>query len=877
MLFAHQVKKDFQPITWKKGQDLFRDDKVGDVRLKQNLVVSRVRETEAVRTSILMSRSGAIQTSSCSCTAHGAYEKHCRHVAALANWILEKGSLLRAGVVEGNGRKSVLISGPASASTPLKPSRNAVAEPVALVRGIYKGRVLEAVTVEAALRFQDPKAQTPQTLSLFQLIKREPLLYKTTDELYLKVLHDFIPIIHSIDAPKVTYQGASMFDHLAKLLSHEHKAQIVFHDNLLIKYDTTPLKLTALHIGESSQHGRRMTYQFKNDRMQLNSVDLEQLHALGKLSSNYALVNDTLVRFETPLQTISQFANRSGSAHAENRKAAADKSPLGFTFLDDDQEAPLHPLSVYRLSLELGVDELTVDKGWKEFFEWKKTFDREKIPELPSVEYGFDLRDYQKNGVSWVWSLYHRGLAALLADDMGLGKTHQVLAILSSFYRSNKKPSAPTLVVAPTSVVSAWVQKLQKYPTGLKWSVFHGKSRVMPGQDEEVVLTTYGILQREPSLREREWHCVVLDEAQAIKNAITISSRASRVLRSKFRIAMTGTPIENHATDLWSIMEFLLPGYLGPLPRFKRLYSSSKENPDNTQTHALKRLISPFLLRRTKKQVLTELPEKTEEVITCEMTAAQKKAYKTYLESAEVTKVKDDLATGKKINYANILSCLTRLKQVCDHPLLPELSGDRVRSLVQMDPWESGKWSAFEELVKEALGSDLKIVIFTQYLAIMDLITLWLKDQNIGYIELRGDTTDRHERITEFAQNGEKKVFICSLLAGSLGIDLTAASVCIHFDRWWNPARENQATDRLHRLGQTRGVQVFKLQIPGTIEERIAKIIHNKSQLSDALIEQSALGLKAFSREELLELLTLPKFEDEPTVTLPVPDSSLPV
>jgi len=867
MLFAHQVKKEFQPITWKKGQDLFRDDKVGDVRLKQNLVVSRVREQEAVRTSILMGRSGAIQTSSCSCTAHGAYEKHCRHVAALASWILEKGSLLRAGVIEGNGRKSILISGPSQAtSLNQKPARHSVAEPVALVRGIFKGRVLEAVTVEAALRFQDPKTPGSQVLTLFQLIKREPLLYKTTDELYLKVLHDFIPVIHSIDAPKVTYQGASMFEHMAKLLSHQHKAQIVFHENLTIKFDSTPLKLTALHIGEASQHGRRMTYQFKNERINLNSIDLEQLHALGRLSSNYALVNDTLVRFETALQTISQFANRSGSSHIEGgKKGSRDGSPLGFTFLDDDNEAPLHPLSVYRLSLELGVDELTVDKNWKEFFDWKKTFEREKIPTLPTVDYGFELRDYQKNGVSWVWSLYHRGLAALLADDMGLGKTHQVLAVLSSFYRTKNKPSAPTLVVAPTSVVSAWVQKLQKYPTELNWSVFHGKSRVLPGQDAEIVLTTYGILQREASLREREWHCVVLDEAQAIKNAITISSRASRVLKSKFRIAMTGTPIENHATDLWSIMEFLLPGYLGPLPRFKRLYSTNKEHVDPAQTHALKRLISPFLLRRTKSQVLTELPEKTEEVISCELTPSQKKAYKSYLESAEVVRVRDDLAAGKKINYANILSCLTRLKQVCDHPLLPELSGDKVRSLVQMDPWESGKWGAFEELLKEALGSNLKVVIFTQYLAIMDLIGLWLKDQNIEYIELRGDTTDRHERITQFAAEPEKKIFLCSLLAGSLGIDLTAASVCIHFDRWWNPARENQATDRLHRIGQTRGVQVFKLQIPGTIEERIAKIIHNKRQLSDALIETSALGLKAFSREDLMELLTVPKFEDSET------------
>ena len=219
---------------------------------------------------------------------------------------------------------------------------------------------------------------------------------------------------------------------------------------------------------------------------------------------------------------------------------------------------------------------------------------------------------------------------------------------------------------------------------------------------------------------------------------------------------------------------------------------------------------------------------------------------------------RSDLQTGKKINYANILSILTRLKQVCDHPRLPEVTGAKVKKLSAMDPWESGKWAAFDELLNEALGSNLKIVVFSQYLGMMDLMGLWLKEKNVGYAELRGDTPDRAERIRRFNEDPTCRVFLCSLLAGSLGIDLTAGSVCIHYDRWWNPARENQATDRLHRLGQTRGVQVFKLQIPGTIEDRIASIIQSKTELSDALIEQSAVGLKAFSREELLQLLTLP-------------------
>lgn len=856
MLFLGQVKKEFQLGTWQKGQILFRQGAVSQVRMKKTLVISEIKDDGTLKTTLMILR-GSIGTSSCSCSAHGMYEKHCKHVAALANWVMAKGSLLRAGI--GDSAEGAAEIDEKAAPKKVAAPKILSAEPVAYVRAIYEGKVLTGITVEPALRYTDPTTKGANITTLPKLIRKDADHYRTTDDIHLKVLHDFIPVLHSFQAPKVTYQGASMLENLAKLLSHEHKKLIEYHENIKVRYDTTPLKLHSLNVGSKEKLGRLLTYEFKNERLKINSEELEKLTALGRLSSSYVLREDILYRFEKSLNLIAQFANRSGIAQSEGAKGKKGATPpSGYAYLDDDETYPLHPLSVYRLSLELGVDDFTVDADWKDFYEWKKTFEQEEIPDLPKVEYGFQLRDYQKNGVSWVWSLYHRGLASLLADDMGLGKTHQVLAVLTSFYKTKSKPALPTLVIAPTSVVSAWIQKLEKYPTGLNWTVFHGKGRVLPDKDVNLVLTTYGILQREAALRDREWHCVILDEAQAIKNAITISSRASRVLRSKFRVAMTGTPIENHATDLWSIMEFLLPGYLGSLPRFKRLYGGGREHPDMNQTSALKRLISPFLLRRTKDQVLKELPEKTEEVVICEMTITQKKAYKKYLESAEATKAREDLQSGKKINYANILSILTRLKQVCDHPRLPDFTGGKVKKLTSMDPWETGKWTAFDELVNEALGSNLKIVVFTQYLGMMDLIGLYLKEKSVGFSELRGDTPDRAARIKRFGEDPDCRVFLCSLLAGSLGIDLTAGSVCIHFDRWWNPARENQATDRLHRLGQTRGVQVFKLQIPGTIEDRIASIIQSKTELSDALIEQSALGLKAFSREELLQLLTLP-------------------
>jgi SNF2 family DNA or RNA helicase len=238
------------------------------------------------------------------------------------------------------------------------------------------------------------------------------------------------------------------------------------------------------------------------------------------------------------------------------------------------------------------------------------------------------------------------------------------------------------------------------------------------------------------------------------------------------------------------------------------------------------------------------------------MTAVQKKRYQELIESDEAERARYSLESGGKIDYAGILALLTRLKQVCDHPKLPQLTATKKIKGVTLE--DSGKWETFSELVREALASDLKIVVFTQYLSMMDLIGSWLDSINVGYTDLRGDTSDRSARLELFANDPNCRVFVCSLLAGGLGIDLTAGSVCIHFDRWWNPARENQATDRLHRIGQTRGVQVFKLQIPGTVEDRIARIIESKKALSGSLIEESPLGLKSFSRKELLELLTLP-------------------
>ncbi|NDD91202.1 DEAD/DEAH box helicase [bacterium] len=827
MLFANQVKREFSMAEIKDSSGV------------------------ACQTSLQINR-GTLGPTQCSCSPSSKGPSagvRCKHVAALSIWVIRRGSLLRAGIVDSGHGVDEEIEREENDKTP--------AEFVGFVRGLFENKSFIGIAIEPALRYLDPSTSAIKVDPVHHLVRQtEPGLWRTVNDVYLDLVPSpgAVPILNSIDSTKVVYQGATAIDHLVRLLTVESSKKLVFQDTLKVEIDEEPMKLISLGIGKKGAKGRALTYEFRNSRARFSSDELELFSKQGRLSTNYVWKGDRIYKFDPNLSQLSKYAHRSGMSDPDDAKNEGKVDAFGF--LDDNEQNPLHPIVAYRLSLELGVEAFKVDTDWREFHDWKKNFERSKISPLPKVKYGFDLREYQQNGLSWMWSLYQRGLSALLADDMGLGKTHQVLAFLSSIYRGKDRPRQATLVVAPTSVVAAWSHKLHKYPTGLRWYVFHGTNRKLPPDGEvDIILTTYGLLQREAALRDRDWHSIILDEAQAIKNATTISSRASRALKSTFRVAMTGTPVENQSVDLWSVMEFLLPGYMGSLPRFKRLYGSDREGPSEDQALALRRLIQPFLLRRTKSQVLTELPEKTEEVLACEMTAVQKKVYKAYLTGSEADKVRDELKSGKKIDYANVLALLTRLKQVCDHPELTELTSGKVKKLKKIDPMDSGKWEAFEEIVTEALGSNLKVVVFTQYLGMMDLIAEFLKKKKIGYTDLRGDTPDRGKRIERFAEDPDCHVFICSLLAGGLGIDLTAASVCVHFDRWWNPAKENQATDRLHRFGQTRGVQVFKLQIPGTIEDRIASIIQNKKKLAGALIEESPLGLKAFSREELLALL----------------------
>jgi superfamily II DNA or RNA helicase len=475
------------------------------------------------------------------------------------------------------------------------------------------------------------------------------------------------------------------------------------------------------------------------------------------------------------------------------------------------------------------------------------------------------LRPYQTAGYRWLWFLRESGLGGILADEMGLGKTHQVMALLLSEYgaadgpdgRAAPAPPGPSLVVCPRSVLDHWETKVRAHAPSLAPLVYHGHER---GKDRasfasrRVVLTTYGVLARDADvLAEVAWDHVVLDEGQYVKNAATRAARAARKLRARHRLVLTGTPIENHLQELRSLMDFVLPGYLGSADAFRRRFADPIEAGDARAVEVLKRAIDPFKLRRLKSQVLTDLPPKIEDERHAALTPHQAVLYREILARARSSGLFDTLSDPtRRLDFTHVFAVISRLKRVCDHPLLV-LEGKGGRHLT------SGKFDLFKEVLAEALDAGEKVVVFSQYLEMLDLIEEHLKEIGVSYSELRGATRRRGAAVRAFQEDPRCRVFVASLLAGGLGVDLTAGTVVIHYDRWWNAAREDQATDRVHRIGQSRGVQVFRLITRGTLEERIDAIIREKRRLADRLVEADpALALKSLTRQELQEILGPP-------------------
>lgn len=462
------------------------------------------------------------------------------------------------------------------------------------------------------------------------------------------------------------------------------------------------------------------------------------------------------------------------------------------------------------------------------------------------------LRDYQKTGFKWLKTLAHYGMGGILADDMGLGKTLQVLAFTASERNYGAKP---VLVVAPKSLLYNWLGEVHKFTPNLKALVIDGtpdERRDLAARmtDADLVITSYSLLRSDIDLyRQAEFSYCFLDEAQYIKNPNTISARTVKMLNARGCFALTGTPIENSLTELWSVFDFLMPGYLLSHSKFIHRYEAPiTKSGDQNALGDLARHIRPFILRRMKRDVLRELPEKIESKATAGLTEAQKKVYLAYLQQAKKEVAAELHENGMAKSQIKILALLTRLRQICCHPglFIEDYRGD------------SGKMQLLLELMDGAAQTGHRALVFSQFTGALALIREALDAAGTGYFYLDGATPaeERVRLVNEF-NTGSVPFFLISLKAGGTGLNLTGADVVIHFDPWWNPAVEDQATDRAYRIGQRNVVQVFRLITQGTVEEKILALQQKKRDLVDAVLEPGETFLSRLSEAEVRELFEL--------------------
>ena len=474
--------------------------------------------------------------------------------------------------------------------------------------------------------------------------------------------------------------------------------------------------------------------------------------------------------------------------------------------------------------------------------------------ELPAT-FTATLRPYQARGVDWLQFLRTTGLGGVLADDMGLGKTVQALAHLAVEQASGRM-DRPALVVAPTSVIGNWRREAERFAPGLKVLTLHGldrRSRFGEIAAHDLVLTTYPLLARDhATLKAQPWHVIVLDEAQTIKNPDAATTRLVGELEARHRVCLTGTPLENHLGEVWSLFEFLSPDFLGDRQSFKRYWRTPIEKKgDRERGRLLARRIRPFLLRRTKAEVAAELPPKTDIVEPIEMEPAQRDLY----ESIRLTmhaKVRAAIAAkGLARSRIIVLDALLKLRQACCDPRLLKLQVPTAAKA------RSAKLDRLMEMLPELIEEGRRVLLFSQFTSMLALIEQALNVANIRYVLLTGDTRDRETPIRRF-QSGEVPLFLVSLKAGGLGLNLTAADTVIHYDPWWNPAVEDQATDRAHRLGQDKPVFIHKLVMVASIEEKMELLKTRKRDLAAGLFDPEAGSPLDLTEADIEDLFARP-------------------
>jgi non-specific serine/threonine protein kinase len=492
------------------------------------------------------------------------------------------------------------------------------------------------------------------------------------------------------------------------------------------------------------------------------------------------------------------------------------------------------------------VDELQADSFWDELREKIHTFKEITAVEQPK-ELNATLRPYQLQGLSYLNFLYEYKFGGILADEMGLGKTIQTLSFLQ--HLKEKGITGPHLIVVPTSVLPNWEREAEKFVPTMKRLVIYGAKRehIFPQiKEAELVLTTYALLRRDLEfLLPYEYASVILDEAQNIKNPNTITAKAVRKLNSRFRLCLSGTPIENNLLELWSLFEFLMPGFLGSQHAFHKGFIKPIKDGDEEALNYLKNRVKPFILRRTKDQVAKDLPPKVENVYYTALLDEQMELYASLakkLKEQVLQRVEEKGIAGSQMS---ILDALLKLRQICCHPRLLKLDMPGVQTNLP-----SGKFEAFKELVTTIIEDGHKVLVFSQFVQMLHIIRSWLSMNKIPFAYLDGSSKDRFEQVDRFNNDPNIPIFLISLKAGGTGLNLTAADYVIHYDPWWNPAVENQATDRTHRIGQTKQVFAYKMICQNTVEEKILTLQQQKKGVAEAIIPgQSAI--QSLTREDL--------------------------
>ncbi|MBA3946942.1 MAG: DEAD/DEAH box helicase [Herpetosiphonaceae bacterium] len=590
---------------------------------------------------------------------------------------------------------------------------------------------------------------------------------------------------------------------------------------------------------------------------------------------------DTLVSFNWEMTLAGQRIDR-----AEFERLVALKSPLvqvrgQWVVLDPEQlqkalvffeqhDGDMDLAEALRLGLggdgevaPEGIEVAGIDaEGWlRNLLDQLSDLQRLDLLSAPTGLHG-ELRPYQLRGFSWMAFLRQYGLGACLADDMGLGKTIQTIALLLH-EREQLGVTAPALLVCPTSVVGNWVRELQRFAPGLRVMTHRGAGRrqqeafAAAASEHDVVLTSYPLLPRDhATLQGVAWSTIVLDEAQNIKNAAAKQAQAARAIPAANRVALTGTPVENRLTELWSIMAFLNPGYLGSETAFKRHFARPIERTgDPAARERLRRLTTPFVLRRLKtdKSIISDLPAKLEMKVYCSLTQEQATLYQAVVDEA-LQQIQQAEAAGNAIGRrGQVLAMLMKLKQICNHPAQFLHDGSAVGA-------RSGKLQRLEEMLEEVYAEDDRALIFTQFAELGTMLQQQLRQQLYDdVLFLHGGTPakERDAMVRCFQATGGPRVFILSLKAGGTGLNLTAANHVFHFDRWWNPAVENQATDRAFRIGQKRNVQVHKFICGGTLEDHIDELIESKRALAESVLGKDEGWLTELSTAQLRDLVAL--------------------